>query len=505
MTDTDRAEWTVLAIDAGTTGVTAIAFDQGLTPVARAYAEFPQHFPNPGWVEHRASEILRAVDEVTGEVLKALDRMPVAVGITNQRETVFALDRREGEALAPGIVWQDRRTAQRCEALKEQGLGPMIGARTGLVLDPYFSGTKIEWLLQHGAGVQAAAQKGRCVFATVDALIVHHLTGGETLATDPTNASRTMLFDIDRREYADELLALFGIRREALAQVLPSAGSFGIARFQSGGATVSIPITGVLGDQQAALFGQGCVAPGELKTTYGTGCFLLLNTGASRANSGAGLLTTLAADEKGGAAYALEGSAFAGGSIIQWMRDELGILHSARDSEAMARSVPDTGGVVLVPAFSGLGAPYWDADARAALFGMTRGTGAAHIVRAGLDAIAHQCTDLVEALRADSGLPVHTVRVDGGAAANGYLMQRQADLAGVVIERPGEVEATARGAAAIAALGAQLMDAAAIRAALAQECDSFRPGEPGGPKALELERARWHDAVNRTRSGPLRG
>ncbi len=506
MTEKLEVDWTVLAIDAGTTGVTAIAFDQGLRPVARAYAEFPQGFPRPGWVEHDATAILQAVDLVTGRVLAQLGKAPAAVGITNQRETVFALDTSSGQALAPGLVWQDRRTAERCGELREQGLGPMVRERTGLVLDPYFSGTKIEWLLRNAPGVRAAVDQGRCAFVTVDALIVHHLTRGQALATDPTNASRTMLFDIERRDYCDELLEVFGVRRESLSPVLPSAGPFGTAELAGPSGPVSVPITGLLGDQQAALFGQGCTGAGDLKTTYGTGCFLLLNTGDSRVSSTAGLLTTLAADEHGGAAFALEGSAFAGGSIIQWMRDELGLLRDASDSEAMAHSVQDTGGVVLVPAFSGLGAPYWDAEARAAIFGMTRGTNAAHIVRAGLDAIAHQCTDLVEALRADSGLAVRAMRVDGGAANNKYLMQRQADLAGLVVERPSEVEATARGAAAIAALGAGLLDGAAIRSALIEECETFQPiprgADGAAPEDVAAVRALWKDAIARTRSRP---
>ena len=486
---------TVLAIDAGTTGVTAIAFDLELLPVAQAYREFPQHFPSPGQVEHDTREILEAVDHVVGKVV-ARTGAPSAIGITNQRETIVALDATTHEPLARAIVWQDRRTAARCRELTRQGHDELVRDRTGLVLDPYFSATKIEWMLKNDLAVRAAAKRGAVRFATIDALLVSHLTRGERLATDPTNASRTMLFDIEARSYDDELLALFGVRPEMLPEVVPSAGNFGTAHLPGFGFTA--PIHGVLGDQQSALYGQGCWEAGTSKNTYGTGCFLLLNTGSERPRSQAGLLTTLAADRSGGSCFALEGSVFSGGTIIQWLRDKLGVLEDAAQSEEVALSVEDTGGVILVPAFVGLGAPYWDPDARAALLGMTRGTSRAHIVRAGLDAIAFQCTDLIEAVRMDSGLPVDSLLVDGGAAENDYLMQRQADLAGTRVVRSANVQATARGAAAIAAVGAGLIDDPARTEAFRGERTTFDPALASSGRAEEMER--WSDAVRRVRT-----
>ncbi len=486
---------TILAIDAGTTGIHALAFDRDLHPVATAYEEFPQHFPFPGGVEHDAREILAAVDRVVGEVVSKAG-IPAAIGITNQRETVFAIDTASGEALSRGIVWQDRRTADRCKELRAAGHEDLVRERTGLVLDPYFSASKMEWMLREQAPVKAAAERGTLRFVTVDALIISHLTGGERTATDPTNASRTMLFDIERRDYCDEMLDLFGLDRSMLAEVVSSAGDFGDAQVDG----VKIPIRGVLGDQQAALFGQGCWGAGSSKITYGTGCFLLLNTGQRRARSAAGLLTTLAADETGAPCFALEGSAFAGGSVVQWLRDGLGVLEEAAESCDLARSVEDTGGVVLVPAFAGLGAPHWDPDARAAILGMTRGTTRAHIVRAGLDAIAFQCADLVEALRADADLPVDRILADGGAAANDYLMQRQADLARAAVERSDELQTTARGAAAIAGIGAGWLEDPARCAALSRGHASFQPGL--SPERWEEDRGAWRAAVGRVLSRP---
>jgi len=473
---------TVLAIDAGTTGVTAIAFDLELRPVAQAYREFPQHFPSPGQVEHDIHEILEAVDHVVGDVV-ARAGAPSAVGITNQRETIVALDAATHEPLARAIVWQDRRTAARCRELTRLGHDELVRDRTGLLLDPYFSATKIEWMLKHDLAVRAAAKRGAVRFATIDAVLVSHLTRRERLATDPTNASRTMLFDIETRSYDDELLTLFGVRPEMLPEVVPSAGDFGMAHLPGFGCTA--PIHGVLGDQQAALYD-------------GTGCFLLLNTGSERPRSQAGLLTTLAADRSGGSCFALEGSVFSGGTVIQWLRDMLGVLDDAAQSEEVALSVEDAGGVILVPAFVGLGAPYWDPDARAALLGMTRGTSRAHIVRAGLDAIAFQCTDLIEAVRVDSGLPVDSLLVDGGAAENDYLMQRQADLAGTRVVRPANVQATARGAAAIAAVGAGLIEDPARTEAFRGERTTFDPALASSGRAEEMER--WSDAVRRIRT-----
>ncbi len=486
---------TILAIDAGTTGIHALVFNEQLHPVAEAYEEFPQHFPFPGGVEHDAREILDAVDRVVEQVVSTAGT-PTVIGITNQRETVFALDVDSGEALSRGIVWQDRRTAARCEELRAAGHEELVRQRTGLVLDPYFSASKMEWMLRELVPVQAAAERGALRFVTVDALIISHLTGGARIATDPTNASRTMLFDIERREYCDEMLGLFGLDRSMLADVETSAGDFGHAQINGS----AVPICGVLGDQQAALFGQGCWDAGTAKITYGTGCFLLLNTGQRRARSSAGLLTTVGADVTGAPCFALEGSAFAGGSVVQWLRDGLGVIEEASESAAVAMSVEDTGGVVLVPAFAGLGAPHWDPGARAAILGMTRGTTGAHIVRAGLDSIAFQCAELVDALRADSGLPIERVLVDGGAAANGYLMQRQADLAGVRIERPSELQTTARGAAAIAGIGAGLIIDPAEAAGLRSGHARFEPGLPVAER--ESEMGAWTAAVGRVLTRP---
>ncbi len=486
---------TLIAIDAGTTGVTCLLYDDALTPVARAYAEFEQSFPEPGRVEHHGRAILDAVDSTLAEILahpRAADAK--AIGITNQRETVFPLDPGAGEALKPGIVWQDRRTAERCAELREAGHAEMIAQRTGLVIDPYFSATKIEWMLQNISSLRERCQGGGIVFATVDALIVQHLTEQEVCATDPTNASRTMLFDIERGAWDPELCALFGLEVDWLPEVRPSRGDFGItSRYLCG---VELPIRGVVGDQQAALFGQGMVAQGQFKTTFGTGCFLVLNAGAERPAKVDGFLTTLALGPGGESCFALEGSAFMAGAVVQWMRDGLGLIETAEESETVARSVEDTGGVVLVPAFQGLGAPYWDAEARAALLGMTRGTGKAHVVRAGLEAIALQNAELIELLRKGTGMAVEELRVDGGATSNDLLMQLQADFTGAPVVVAADADATARGAALLAGLEVGVLDAGAVPpVALA---DRFEPTLDAEGRAVRL--AEWAAAVARVRS-----
>jgi len=490
----------VIAIDAGTTGVTSILFDRDLVPLARAYREFAQSFPEPGRVEHESRAILDAVDTTLAEVLAQAGAYEIAaLGITNQRETVFALDLQRGEALGPGIVWQDRRTARRCAELAAAGGGEsdLVRARTGLVLDPYFSATKIEWMLAHRPGVRERAEAGCLRFATVDALLVHHLTGGTVCATDPTNASRTMLYDLDRRDWSEELCELFGVRRAWLPEVRGSTARFGEVAARVPG-LAGVPIHGIAGDQQAALFGQACFDQGTAKNTYGTGCFLLLNTGTERRDSNAGLLTTLAVGRDGGPVYALEASVFAAGTIVQWLRDQAGFLRSAEESEALARSVKDTGGVFFVPAFAGLGAPYWDPDARAAILGLTRGTGPAHIVRAGLEAIAFQCAEVIELLRADTGLALRELRVDGGVSRNGFLMQTQADLARVDVLRPREVESTARGAAALAALGVGLIADVDVLAEPAEGFERFSPVLSEAERVGRL--ASWKSSVARVLS-----
>jgi glycerol kinase len=489
---------TLLALDAGTTGVSAVLFDADLRLLHRAYLEFPQRFPRSGWVEHEAVDILGAVDRVLAEVSahpRASDA--VALGLTNQRETIFALERRSGRALGPGIVWQDRRTEPRCAELRGRGLAADLRRRTGLVLDPYFSATKIEWRLKHEPELARRARAGEVLFGTVDTLLVAHLTGGATLATDPTNASRTLLYDLDARRFDPELCALFGAEPDWLAEVRPSTGDFGHT-LPARTAGRALPIRGVAGDQQAALFGQGCFDPGTLKVTFGTGSFLLLNTGASRRDSEHGLLTTLGVGRRGEAVYALEGSVFVCGALVQWLRDQLGLITRASEIEALARSVPDSGGVFVVPAFTGLGAPYWDAGARGALLGLSRGSSRAHVARAALEALAFQNAELIDCLRADSGLDIGDCLVDGGAAENDLLMQLQADFAGLCVRRPANLAATARGAAALAGLGVGLWRDPSEPAALLDDVREFAPKLAESERGMRL--ADWRAAVARVRS-----
>jgi glycerol kinase len=487
----------LIAIDAGTTGVACLLYDRQLHLLASASRDFAQHFPQPGWVEHDAAELLAAVDATLGEILRhPLAKNARAIGITNQRETVFALERASGRPLARGLVWQDRRTAARCEELKAAGQAAKVSQRTGLLLDPYFSATKIEWLSRHQPGLAARQAAGEVVFATVDALIVRHLTRGAVLATDPTNASRTLLYDIEQRRYDPELCALFGVSAGHLPEVRPSCGRFGeLDAFY--GAHTPLPIAAVIGDQQAALLGQGAVEPGGFKITYGTGCFLMLNAGQRRPAAPQGFLTTLAVDGRGQTCFAIEGSLFMGGAVVQWLKDGLGLIQDSAESEPLARSVPDAGGVVLVPAFTGLGAPYWDAEARGALLGLTRGTTRAHVMRAALEGIAFQNAELIELLRAGTGLPLDRILVDGGATANGLLMELQADLAGARLLRPSDVEATARGAALLAGLSLGLWPAAGAIAA--PRIDRFEPRLDADQRQRELQR--WRRAVARVRSG----
>ncbi len=450
----------VLAIDQGTTGTTALVLDRSGRVVGRGYAELPQHFPKPGWVEHRGEEIWSVTLRAVGEAIErsgAPASSIAAIGITNQRETTLVWDRVTSTPIAPAIVWQDRRTAARCDSLRRAGEERAVSRRTGLRLDPYFSATKLEWLLDHVSGARARARRGDLAFGTVDAWLLWNLTGGRVHATDPTNASRTLLFDLRRLRWDPGLAALFRAPTSMLPEVRPSAGDFGATRGVSG-LPDGIPIRGVAGDQQAALFGQGCVAAGGLKNTYGTGCFLVLHTGAKPVASRAGLLTTAACGPRGEPAYALEGSVFIAGAAIQWLRDGLGIIGDARESEALAASVSDAGGTHLVPAFAGLGAPYWRTDVRGICCGLTRGTTRAHLARAALESIAFQTMDVVRVMERESGARIRRLRVDGGASLNDFLMQFQADLLGAPIERPSMVETTALGAAYLAGIGSGIWE-----------------------------------------------
>ena len=497
------SESRVLAIDQGTTGSRALLIDRRGVVRGRGYAELPQHFPQPGWVEHDGEEIWASVAAAVAAALRSEPRRRgpariAAIGITNQRETTLLWSRRTGRPVARAIVWQDRRTSERCAELKRAGFEPEARRRTGLVLDPYFSATKLEWLLRHPRALGGRARRGELAFGTVDSWLLWRLTGGAVHATDPTNASRTLLFNLERRRWDEVLLARFGVPATLLPEVRPSSGSFGATR-GAGFLADGIPVAGIAGDQQAALFGQGCVAAGQGKNTYGTGCFLLVHTGSKPVRSHAGLLSTVACGPRGEPAYALEGSVFIAGAAIQWLRDGLGLLARAGDSEALAASVPDSGGVVMVPAFVGLGAPYWRPDVRGALLGLTRGTTRAHVVRAALESLAFQSRDLVEAMdrdaRARGGrrVRVRVLKVDGGAAANDFLMQYQADLLGLPVQRPRVIETTALGAGLLAGLGAGVWSSPAELERARRGERTFRPRRPRAWR--EAEYGRWRRAV----------
>ena len=443
----------ILAFAQGTTSSRALLFDRDGHVVATAQKEFRQIYPHPGWVEHDPREIWSTQAGVAAEALTHAGvggSDIAAIGITNQRETTVVWDRRTGEPVYNAIVWQDRRTADFCDTLRAQGKEDLVASRTGLRVDSYFSGTKIRWILDNVAGAREAAEAGHLAFGTVDSWLVWHLTGGKLHVTDVSNASRTLLFNIHTLAWDDELLALLGVPRSMLPEVRSSSEVFGHTATSL--FSVPVPIAGIAGDQQAALFGQMCLSPGMVKNTYGTGCFMVMNTGSQPQVSRHNLLTTVAWKIGDRVDYALEGSIFIGGAVVQWLRDGLGIIRHSRDVEALATSVPDADGVVLVPAFAGLGAPHWQPRARGTLFGATRGTTAAHVARAALDSIAFQTLDVLRAMEADAGLHVSELRVDGGAAANDLLMQWQADLLGADVVRPKVIETTAAGAAYLAGL-----------------------------------------------------
>jgi len=443
----------VLALDQGTTSSRAILFERNGAVAAIDQYEFTQHFPHPGWVEHDPLEIwdtqLRAARGALAKVgASAAD--VAAIGITNQRETALVWDRATGEPIHRAVVWQSRQTVPICDDLRARGLEDEVRARTGLLIDAYFSGTKVRFILDAVQGAQGRAERGELCFGTVDAWLLYKLTGGRVHATEYSNASRTLLYNIHELDWDDTLLGALRVPRSILPEVRESSGHFGVADASWLGA--EIPVAGIAGDQQAALFGQGCLSPGLAKNTYGTGCFLLMNTGTEAPTSRNGLLTTIAWGRGGAVEYALEGSIFVAGSAVQWLRDGLRLLTDAAESEALASSVPDTGGVYLVPAFVGLGAPYWDERARGTLVGLTRGTTREHLVRATLESIAYQTRDVVECVSADSGLALDRLQVDGGACRNDFLMQFQADILGVPVRRPEVLEVTAMGAAALAGL-----------------------------------------------------
>ncbi len=443
----------VLALDQGTTSTRAIIFDKSGAAVACAQQEFKQLYPRPAWVEHAPNDIMGSVVGVISEVLvrAGLTAAEIsAMGITNQRETTFVWDKKTGKPVCNAIVWQCRRTADYCEKLKSDGFAEKIYNKTGLVPDAYFSATKIKWILDNIEGARARAERGELLFGTVDTFILWRLSKGRIFATDYTNASRTMLFNIHSLEWDGELLRLFDIPRCMLPEVKPSGYRYGETDKSFFGSP--IPVCGVAGDQQAALFGQACFAAGEVKNTYGTGCFLLMNTGRRAVKSRNGLVTTLAAGLTDKPDYVLEGSVFVGGAVVQWLRDEMKAIATAEDSERLARSVADNGGVYVVPAFTGLGAPYWDAEARGTITGITRGTTTAHIVRAALEAIAYEVCDLVTAMEKDSGMKLTRLAVDGGACANDFLMQFQSDILNCEAVRPKVAETTALGAAYLAGL-----------------------------------------------------
>jgi glycerol kinase len=467
---------------------------------SRVTREFPQYFPEPGLVEHDSEEIWASVTDALSEALRAASVSPshcAAIGITNQRETTLLWERATGRAVHRAIVWQDRRTSARCAELKQQGLEPLFRERTGLVLDPYFSGTKLEWLLDHVDGARPRAERGELVFGTVDSFLAHRLSGGALHITDATNASRTLLFDITRGAWDDELLRHLRIPRAVLPEVRASSEVYGHTRGVPG-LPDGIPIAGIAGDQQAALFGQGCFEIGEAKCTYGTGAFLLMNTGRNLVRSKNGLITTIAWRIGQETVYCLEGSAFVAGSAVQWLRDQLGIIRNASEVEALAARVPSSEGVTFVPALTGLGAPYWDPEARGMISGITRGTTAAHIARATLEGIGSQIADLATAMVNDAQRPITRLRVDGGASQNNLLMQFQSDLLAVPVDRPANIETTALGAAYLAGLATGVFaDHAAVQRARKLD-KTWTPSMASDVRQQHLQR--WRQAVLRTRA-----
>ncbi|MDQ6837282.1 MAG: glycerol kinase GlpK [Actinomycetota bacterium] len=489
----------VLAVDQGTTGSTGIILDSDAHVVGRAYEEFPQHYPHPGWVEHDPADLWSVTAQVAGAALDDAGLRSsdlAAVGITNQRETVVMWDRRTGEPVANAIVWQDRRTARVCDDMRSRGLERFVRDRTGLVIDAYFSGTKVAWLLDHVDGLRARAEKGEICFGTVDSWLLYKMSAGRVHATDVTNASRTMLFNIATLEWDDELLTELRVPREVLPDVHPSLHAFAetdAGDFLAG----TVPIAGVVGDQQAALFAQACFEPGQTKNTYGTGSFVLSHTGDQRFVDQDAMVTTIAASVEGEPTqYALEGSIFATGSAVQWLRDELGIINHASETEELARSVEDTGDVWFVPALAGLGAPQWDPFARGALLGLTRGTSRAHIARAVLESIAYLSRDVIETMQRQAGIRIGELRADGGASANAFLMQFQADILGIAVDVPEQIESTSLGSGFLAGLATDVWSDRAELARIRTTAHRYEPQMDQDERETRFRR--WHQAVERS-------
>ncbi len=489
----------ILAIDQGTTGSTALVMDTAGNTLGRSNVEFPQHYPKPGWVEHDPDEIWRSVVEAVGRALAVAKVQPgriAAIGITNQRETTVLWDRADGRPVHRAIVWQCRRTADLCASIKAAGHEQTVRDVTGLVVDPYFSGTKLTWLLENVPGSRKRADAGELAFGTIDSYLVYRLTGGKAHVTDVSNASRTMLMSLDKLAWDDGMCTMLGVPKAILPTIAGSAEQVGVTRGVPG-LPDGIPITGIAGDQQSALFGQTCFDVGDVKCTYGTGAFVLMNTGSRVVRSRFGLLSTVGWKVGEQVVYALEGSAFIAGAAVQWLRDGLKVIRSAPEIEALARQVESSDGVVVVPALAGLGAPYWDPDARGLIYGLTRGSTVAHIARATLEGIAHEVADLVHAMSEDLGAQVRRVRVDGGAAANDLLMQMQADLAGITVQRPRELETTARGAAMLAAVGCGLFSSPQQASGMSATERTFDVATPAEQR--ESQRRAWADAVRRAR------
>jgi glycerol kinase len=484
----------ILAIDQGTTSTRAILFDSHGQAVRSTQRELTQHYPQRGWVEHDPEEIWQGVLATAREAMSGVEPSRIAgIGITNQRETAVVWDRSTGEPIHKAIVWQDRRTAERCTELKADGAEPLVSAKTGLLLDPYFSATKVAWILDQVPGARARAQRGELAFGTIDSFLLWRLTGGAVHATDVTNASRTMLFDIRKQCWDAELCRLFGVPEALLPKVHDNSHVFGVTA--AGLFDAILPIAGMAGDQQAALFGQGCVKEGMIKSTYGTGCFMLLNTGEEAVESRNRLLTTPAYRIGGNIHYALEGSIFVAGAAVKWLRDGLGVIADASETDSLATRVPDSHGVYMVPAFVGMGAPYWDPDARGAIFGLTLDATAAHLARAALEAVAYQSLDLTEAMVADGGAPPAAIRVDGGMAANDWLCQFLADMLYVPVERPANVETTALGAAFHAGLATGVWQGLDGLPDGAEGSDRFEPKMESGRRDRLI--AGWKDSVRR--------